>query len=101
MAHVAKHDTKEKWEGGNGDGCWIGFLILGDTICINNQLEHSSNIIGFKVGRPGNIMVFVSNHSDCWKNCNLVHDVRLLVCWSPEIANESCVLHFHHIESLI
>jgi len=45
MTHITEHHTEEEWESDDGEHCWVSLLVSGDTIGIDNQLEHFGDII--------------------------------------------------------
>lgn len=49
MPKVAKHDSKQEWEGDDGEGCWVGLPVLGHTIGIHNLLEGVCDLVGLMV----------------------------------------------------
>ena len=51
MHYIAKHDTKQEWEGDNRKYGRIDFFVQRNTISINNLLERPSKLIGFNIGR--------------------------------------------------
>jgi hypothetical protein len=102
VTHVTKHDTEKEWESSYRDYSWIRLLVLWNTIGINNGLEDFSDLIRLDVSGTGNRVVLIPDHSDRWELVRQpVHDVSFFLGWSPEVSNESCVLHLHHVESLV
>lgn len=51
MEHISKHDSEEEREGHNSEQSWVDFLISRDTIDIDNQLEHSCELVQFEISR--------------------------------------------------
>lgn len=49
MPKVAKHDSKQEGEGDNGEGCRVGFPVLGNTIGIHNLLEGVGDLVGLMI----------------------------------------------------
>lgn len=49
MAKVTKHDGKQEREGDDGEGCRVGFSVLGHTIRIHNLLEGVGDLVGLMV----------------------------------------------------
>jgi len=101
MTHITEHDTEEEWESRNCQRGWVSLLVLWNTICINNHLEALRGLVRLNIGRSCNCVVIVSNHSHSWENRDFAHYLMLLLGRCPEVPNECCVLHLHHIECLI
>ena len=60
MAHISEHDSEKEWESHDSKDSRVNFFMHGDTICINDLLEHLSKIIRFNVGRRLYVMIFKS-----------------------------------------
>jgi hypothetical protein len=51
MAVIAEHDSEHEGEGTDCEWSWVGFLIVRNTIRVNNLLEDSSHFILFEISR--------------------------------------------------
>ena len=59
MAVIAEHDRKEEGESHHREDGRICFAVAGHTISVGDQLRHSSDIVGLKVGGWLDIVRFV------------------------------------------
>ena len=66
MTHITKHDSKEKWESHTCQVCWIGLLIVGHTVSVDNQLENLGKFISFQISWPCDLVVVVADHAHSW-----------------------------------
>ena len=102
MTHISEHHSEEEREGGNRNCGWVCFLVLWNTISVDDELEDFCHFVGLDEGWSGNCVVLVSDHSHGWELVRqLVNDASFLFGWSPEVSNENSVLHLHHIQSLV
>ena len=74
---------------------------MSNTVSVDDQLEYLSEVISLQICWPSNVVVVVSYHAHGGENGQLVHDMSFHLSWSPEVANESCILNLHLIEDLI
>lgn len=51
MSVVTKHNSKEKGERHNCERSRVGFLVVGNTVSIDNLLEEESHVVALDVGR--------------------------------------------------
>ena len=101
MAHITEHHTKEEWESDDGDKSWVSLQVCGDTIGIDDALEHEGEFVDFKVGWPWDIVIIVSaDLASCVVLKSLLNLVFLLD-WSPVVTYVLLVLGFHAVESLV
>ena len=49
MTNISEHDTKQEWEGYHVKGCWVGFLIVGNTISSTDFVVWPGEFVKFKV----------------------------------------------------
>ena len=101
MAKVSKHHSKQEWKSHYPDHSWIGFLIVRDTVCVNNLLEHCQEITNLEVGRWLYLMVVVGDDLGGTVVIQLLFQSKLLLLWSPVVADEGGTLLPHHVESLV
>lgn len=59
MAVIAEHDPEEERESHHREDGRICFAVAGHTVRVGDQLRHSSNVIGLKVGGWLDIVRFV------------------------------------------
>lgn len=102
MTHITEHYSEEEWEGGNRNCGWVRFLVLWNTIRVDNQLEDLCHFVGLYVSWTRDSVVFVPDHSYGWKLVGkLVKDVSLFFSRRPEVSNKYSVLHLHHVHRLV
>lgn len=101
MTHVTEHDTKEEREGHNRQIGGVCLLVLWDTIRVYYLLKGKCEFIGLDISRSCNVVILVPDHAHCRELTHFLHEARLQVSRRPEIAEESCVLHLHHIQGAI
>ena len=51
MANITEHDSKEEGECNDREQSRIHLLVVGHTICINNLLKWSCEVVGFEESR--------------------------------------------------
>lgn len=98
MTHITEHYAEEERESRNCDYCWVSLLILWNTVGINDLLKSRGELVGLHVCGPRDIVVLVSYDAHSWELADLIHDVRFLVLWGPEIADKCSILHLHHVQ---
>lgn len=101
VTHVTEHHTKEEWEGDNGDRHWVGLLVSGDTVSIDNQLPWHAELVALEEGWLWNVVALVQHDLGGSLTGQLLSDLVLLLKRCPEVADEALVLPLHHVEGLV
>ena len=63
MAHISKHNSKEKWECYNAKNGRVRFQISRDTVSINNLLIDSCKFVSLHVSWSRYIMIIVGSYT--------------------------------------
>ena len=50
MANVSEHDSILEGKGDDGEDRWVDFLVVGDTIGVDDVLEGGSELVGLDEG---------------------------------------------------
>lgn len=60
VTHVTEHHSEEVWESDDRDQGWVSFQISGDTIGIDDVLEHIGKVVNFEVSWSWDGVIVVS-----------------------------------------
>lgn len=100
MPHISKHHTEKEWKSNNSNNCRICLQVSWNTISVNNQLKHFSEIICFNISRLCYGVIFINLNSNCSVTLNFLLNLYLLFYRSPKEANKLLILPFHHVQCL-
>lgn len=101
MANVAKHYSKEEWEGNYREHSWIHLLKHWDSICINDFLEGESEFVLFDVGGRLDRVILKPLEVSRGELSQLELNLLLLGGGTPEVADVSGFSLSHKIHGLI
>lgn len=107
MHDISKHHSEEKWEGNAGEKGWVDLFVAWHTICINNLLEHSCELVGLEQSWFGQTTDFIRtllhvqtlNSLHCHNLSNLL--VELEGLWSPDEALENTAHLLKHVKMVV
>jgi hypothetical protein len=60
MTHITEHYSEQEWESNYSEYSWVYFLILWDTISVNDLLEYTCELISLYVSRWSDRVIFKS-----------------------------------------
>jgi len=101
VTHITEHHSEEEWESDDCKKGWVSFQIRGDTIGIDDALEHVGKFIDFEVSWSRDRVVVVSADFASCVVLKSLFDLVFLFDWSPVVTDVLLVLGFHSIKSLI
>lgn len=78
MHNIPEHNTKQKWEGYNGEHGWIDFLEHWYAIRVDNLLKWHGELVRF---------------NECWLNESMVSFIVCLDMMNLRTINVPCLPH--------
>jgi hypothetical protein len=102
MTIISKHDTKHEWERDDRKRCWIGFLVVRNTICVNDSLKSGGNVVSFEICWRVELVRFIDVFSVLVEVCcrelvQMVADPILDFKGSPNEPDVVLVASLHHV----
>ena len=101
MSNITEHYSKKERKGDTCKISWINLLIYRNTVCIDNLLECSGELIGFEICRSFDIVVIFSPNLSTVKLSKAISHITFSVSRAPEVTNEYLVTLAHIIQRVI
>jgi hypothetical protein len=101
VANVAKHYSKEEWEGNYSENSWVHFLKHWYSIGINDFLEGESEFVLFDVSGRLDSVILKPLKVSRGELSQLELNLLLLGGGTPEVADVSSFSLSHKIHRLI
>ena len=100
MTNVSEHDSKQEWEGHTCEETWVNFLVIWDTVCVNDLLESICELVSSEQGWLGKTwdlgwtyLILETRQSFLFDNIlNLI--LKLEIRWSPNESSKDHVVLF-------
>ena len=99
MTYITKHDTEQEWEGHNSEHSWVYFLVVRDTISVDNLLEHHCDFVNSKMcGRFYSVILNLLKSWDSvriilnFKLCHFSNDFFVIILRNPAEPNIESIL---------
>ena len=100
MHDISKHNSEEEWESHRGEDSWVDFLILRDTVSVNDHLEGHGKLVSLNQSwSDKNAIIKFLNEIDVrtvylslfFYLQDLIVKLSSKILWAPKQSNENVV----------